>query len=119
MVVTFEDVEHGLNYQKEIGFEWPLVVDKELELYEYYGIGKAGFWHVWGPSTWRVYFSEMLKGNMPKPAKGDIYQRGGDVLLDPQGMVRLHHVSKGPGDRPSVKKILELVQKNNESLGNS
>ncbi|HSH13152.1 MAG TPA: SelL-related redox protein, partial [Desulfurivibrionaceae bacterium] len=38
-----------------------------------------------------------------------IHQRGGDVLIDPNGMVRLHHIGKGPADRPRVEDILRLV----------
>ncbi len=69
----------------------------------------ASFWDVWGPRTWIAYFREMRKGSKPHKSDGDIYQRGGDVLIDPTGIVRLHHVGEGPADRPAVDKILELV----------
>jgi len=111
LVVTFEDEEYALNYQRETDLDWPVVVDKSRELYNYYGMNKAGFWDLWGLSTWLVYFREMLKGNMPKAANDDIHQRGGDVLIDPEGMVRLHHVSRGPADRPKINRVLQIVEK--------
>ena len=44
-----------------------------------------------------------------KDQKADIMQRGGDVLIDPNGIVRMHHVGKGPADRPGVEMILKIV----------
>lgn len=110
-VVTFEQEEHALNYRQETDLGWPLVVDSSRELYRYYGMEKAGFWDLWGPATWRVYLREILKGNRPRPANDDIYQRGGDVLINPEGMVRLHHIAKGPADRPRIDDILEIVER--------
>lgn len=113
VIVTFEDAENALNYQGEAHLEWPVAVDSSRELYNYYGLTKAGFWDLWGFSTWRVYIREMLKGNMPRPARNDIHQRGGDVLINPQGMVKLHHISKGPADRPKIDDVLQLVENEN------
>jgi alkyl hydroperoxide reductase subunit AhpC len=111
LVVSFEDEEHALNYQKETALEWPMVVDKQLELYSYYGLTRAGFRDLWGFATWKVYLREILKGNLPKSAKGDVHQRGGDVLIDPQGIVRLHLIGKGPADRPAIDEVLRIVEK--------
>ena len=33
-------------------------------------------------------------------------QQGGNVLIDPGGIVRCHHIGRGPADRPSVRVIL-------------
>jgi hypothetical protein len=74
-----------------------------------YGMLTASFWDVWGFKTWLVYFKELLKGNKPMKSEGDIYQRGGDVIIDPEGVVRLHHIGEGPADRPSVEQILTVV----------
>ncbi len=110
VVVTFEQEEHAHNYRQETELDWPLVVDTHRKLYHYYGMVKAGFWDLWGPATWAVYFKEILKGNFPRRAKGDIQQRGGNVLIDPTGMVRLHHIGKGPADRPDIKDIMQIVE---------
>jgi hypothetical protein len=34
----------------------------------------------------------------------------GDVLIDPEGIVRVHHVGTGPADRPSVSSLPEIVR---------
>lgn len=115
LVITFEEEEHALNYQKEVQLGWPVVVDRTKKLYDYYGMAEAGFWDLWGFATWKAYFREILRGNMPRRSLGDIHQRGGDVLIDPEGKVRLHHISKGPADRPAIEGILSIVEQENQS----
>jgi len=111
VVVTFEIGSPARAYVMETGLSWPLLVDGDRSLYRAYGMLKAGFWDIWGPSTWRVYLKELLRGNLPKKSSGDIHQRGGDILIDPGGIVRIHHIGKGPSDRPAVADILRLVDK--------
>ena len=41
---------------------------------------------------------------------GDNYQRGGDVLIDPDGIVRLHYVGDGPANRPSLDTIFQILE---------
>ena len=105
-VVTFENDFFARQYLAETALAWPLLIDGERELYRGYGMLAASFWDLWGPATWRAYLREMLRGRRPQPAHGDISQRGGDVLIDPAGIVRLHHVGSGPADRPTVAALL-------------
>jgi len=44
-----------------------------------------------------------------RKSEGDISQRGGDVLIDPDGIVSLHHIGVGPSDRPAVESILKRI----------
>ena len=71
----------------------------------------ASFWDLWGPKTWWVYSREILKGAELRKSEGDIYQRGGDVLIDPNGIVALHHVGAGPADRPPVERMLQRIDR--------
>lgn len=96
-------------YIEETGLCWPLLIDEDRALYHAYGMLEAGFLDIWGPSTWRVYLQELLRGKLPKKTGGDIHQRGGDVLIDPGAIVRKHHIGTGPADRPSVDDILQVV----------
>ncbi len=110
-VVTFSHDFMARAYVEDTGLAWPLLLDEDRQLYRSYGMLSASFWDLWGPSSWIAYGREIMKGNMPKPPAGDVYQRGGDVLIDPDGIVRLHHVGSGPADRPSVESILALIRK--------
>jgi hypothetical protein len=109
VVITFENDFFARSYSNETSLDWPLLVDGNRELYRGYGMLHASFMDVWGPASWKVYLRELLNGHLPKPAHDDIYQRGGDVLVDPCGIVRLHHVGSGPADRPGVEEILGHV----------
>ena len=109
-VVTFAHDYFARQYVAETGLAWPLLIDADRVVYSAYGMLAASFWDVWGPATWRAYFRALRRGERPPPSAGDIYQRGGDVLIDPAGIVRLHHVGKGPADRPPVEAILEKIR---------
>lgn len=110
MVVTFEDGPMARLYAAETELDWPLLVDEDRSLYRAFGMGRGTWWDVWGPSTWWAYLREASRGRLPGASTGDPDQLGGDVVLDPDGQVRLHHVGRGPADRPSVGRLLDLVR---------
>lgn len=109
IVVTFENGYFARRYVKETSLSWPLLVDESREMFRNYGMLSASFWDIWGPKTWKVYLREMIKGKRLVKSEGDIYQRGGDVLIDPTGIVRLHHIGEGPADRPTVEMIMHKI----------
>lgn len=110
-VVTFEAGFLARQYVEDSGLAWPLLIDEKRELYRGYGMHAASFWDIWGPKTWWAYLKAVLHGQKLQQSQGDISQRGGDVLIDPEGFVRLHHVGEGPADRPSLALILERVRR--------
>jgi hypothetical protein len=110
-VITFEADFFARQYVAESGLAWPLLIDARRELYQGYGMLSATWWDIWGPATWWAYLRELRHGRLPqKPTSDDVYQRGGDVLIDPQGDVRLHHVGAGPADRPKIADIMRLLK---------
>ncbi len=94
-------------YVEDTKLEWPLLVDETRELYRGYGMLTASFWDIWGPRTLAAYGRALLRGEKSKQSDGDVSQRGGNVLIDSQGRVVLHHVGNGPADRPSVHDLLQ------------
>jgi peroxiredoxin len=109
VVVSFEAGFLARGYVEETSLAWPLLVDDTRETYRNYGMLTASFWDVWGPKTLWVYLKEILKGRKLKKSEGDVYQRGGDVLIDPGGTVRLHYVGASPADRPTVEALLDRI----------
>ena len=109
-VVTFENDFFARQYVAETGLTWPLLIDGHREAYRGYGMLTASFGDVWGVKTWWAYLKALLQGQTLRKSAGDVYQRGGDVLIDPAGIVRLHHVGDGPADRPAVEAILRRVE---------
>ena len=106
LVVTFESREAAREYVAETGLVWPLLVDTERALYGAYGMGQARWRHLWGFATMRAYWREARRGRFPRVPRADTGQQGGNVLIDPAGIVRLHHVGLGPADRPSIEDVL-------------
>lgn len=109
-VVTFEADFMARTYVEDTGLAWPLLIDFERKLYRGYDMLQASFWDVWGPKTWFAYAKELLRGAKLTKSDADLNQRGGDVLIDPGGIVRVHHVGDGPADRPPVDSLLESVR---------
>ena len=106
LAVTFEGAEAARAYVAETGLPWPLLVDTERRLYRAYGMGKARLRHLFGPATLRAYWREALLGRFPRLPRADTVQQGGNVLIDPAGLVRFHHVGRGPADRPPIARLL-------------
>lgn len=108
-VVTFDNDYFARYYVASTGLAWPLLVDAERTLYRGYGMLQASFWDIWGLPTWVAAVKALLRGTKPQRPGRDIYQRGGDVLIDPAGIVRFHHVGRGPANRPAVETLLAAV----------
>ena len=106
LAVTFEDADAARDYVTETGLRWPLLVDAERRLYRAYEMRKARLRHLWGAATFRAYWREARQGRFPRLPRADTAQQGGDVLIDPAGLVRFHHVGRGPADRPPVARLL-------------
>lgn len=106
LAVTFEGADAARAYVAETGWPWPLLVDTERRLYRAYEMRKARLRHLWGAATFRAYWREARLGRFPRLPRADTAQQGGDVLIDPAGLVRFHHVGRGPGDRPPVARLL-------------
>ena len=108
LAVTFEGADAARAYVAETGLRWPLLVDAERRLYRAYEMRKARLRHLLGAATFRAYWREALLGQFPRLPRADTAQQGGDVLIDPAGLVRFHHVGRSPADRPPVARLLAV-----------
>lgn len=109
LVVTFQGGPLAEAYAGSSEVSWPVALDETLSLYHAYGMERGRWWDIWGPSTLWVYAKLMLRGRRAQADQGDPRQLGGDVLIDPDGIVRMHHVGIGPADRPPLKSILDRI----------
>lgn len=110
VVVTFESSAIAQNYAREIAFPWPIVRDETRELYRAYDMDRGSNWAVYGPQSWWGYIKLLLSGRKLRLPTDDVHQLGGDVLIDPAGIVRVHHVGRTPIDRPTVESLLSVVR---------
>ena len=110
VVVTFEVGSAAQAYVRDTNLSWPMIVDETRALYSAYGMERGSWWKIYGPGPWWVYAKLLLKGRRLRRPRGNFDQLGGDVLIDPEGIVRLHHVGSGPADRPSVRTIIDVIR---------
>ena len=108
-VVTFDIGPMAMAYARDTELSWPLLVDHDRSLYEAYRMARGTWWNVYGPPAIGIYLRLLLRGRALKPAGSDVHQLGGDVLIDPTGIVRIHHVGRGPADRPQVSTLLKPI----------
>lgn len=114
-VVTFDADFMAIAYLNEIGLPWPLLLDSQQSLYRDYGMAQGSWWSLYGvPSIWK-YLKLIGSGRWPGRPGKDWSQLGGDVLIDPQGIVRFHYVSTGPHDRPAVESLMAVVESKHRS----
>jgi hypothetical protein len=53
----------------------------------------------------------LLREGLPRKdyGKEDIYQSGGDFLIDHDGRILFAHRSRDPADRPSAERLLQVI----------
>ena len=110
LVVTFESDSVARKYVAETNLPWPLVIDTERSLYQAYGMASAHSRDLYGPRVVWLYLKLIFRGGRVRLPTGDTRQLGGDVIVDPQGIVRFHHVAEGPAGRPAIESLLAVIR---------
>ena len=112
LLVSFGPIQQIEGFRQRLGLPFPVAADPERRAYQAYGVEKASFLQVWSPRVVWKYLTLVLRGKKPqtKNQEEDVYQLGGDFLVDAQGRILFAHVSKGPVDRPAVFDILNALE---------
>lgn len=71
---------------------------------------RGRWWDLWGPATLWAYAKLIVSGRRLQNSQADVSQLGGNVLVDPDGIVRLHQVGSEPADRPTISSIIAVVE---------
>lgn len=111
LAITFGQADQASSVARSAGFHVPLLVDSSRSLYHAYGMFRGRWQDILGPAAWWAYGRALARGHRPRSATDDIRQLGGDVLIDPTGIVRLVHVGRGPADRPSVDELVRVLRR--------
>lgn len=109
-VVTFEMNVIAENYVRSTGWEWSFLVDERSTLYRAYGMERGKWWDLSGPAVIWKYFQLFAKGRTLKKVTGDVKQLGGNVIIDPDGILRYIYVGRGPADRPEPEELIKVVE---------
>lgn len=113
LVVSFGGVAGARLWLQQTGCTFDMLLDPQRKVYRSFGLGSS--------YTKVMRFGCLLQygeygavdrdfPDVPPHLLEDIYQMGGDFLLDEAGNVLLSHRPKNPLDRPTVQLILQAAE---------
>ena len=93
-----------------LGLTALLLADPTWSTYRAWAFPRGSFRDIWlSPRTIRTYLGLAARGYRPRRPEQDVYQLGGDVLIDARGLVAWIHRSRHPADRPPIDELLRRV----------
>ncbi|KAM3594901.1 uncharacterized protein V6R79_015540 [Siganus canaliculatus] len=112
VVVSFGCQEGASHWLQETDCGYDMLLDPDRKLYAAFGLG-ASLKKVLNFSNMLLY-AEYVAADMEFPRglpsiQDDMFQLGGNFLLDEHGRVLFSHCCQSPIDRPSVKDILSAA----------
>ncbi len=114
---TFENLERARIFAQGKRLSIPLILDPKREVYDFYGLKKGSFRQIWTPAGIARFFRAFFQRDFFQKELGpsdDIYQLGGDVLLDSKGRCHWIWRSANPEDRPRISQIMEVIENLNK-----
>ena len=112
IVISFAEPERLAQYEAQ--HQWPFVMlaDPKRTAYDAFALKRLSWLQVFSPATVKLYWRLLREGKKREDyGKDDIYQSGGDFLIDRDGNVLFSHRSQDPADRPTAKKLLEIIDR--------
>ena len=89
-----------------------MLADPERRAYQAFALKRLSWFQVFSPAALRLYWKLLRGGMKPEHYDGDdIYQSGGDFLIDGNGNILFAHRSQDPADRPSAVKLLQAIDR--------
>ena len=96
---------------KNLDVTFPILLDREKETYRSWGMGRASvFQAMLSPKLNVRYAKLLLKGEKFLGFAPDMFQLGGDFVVDGQGSIELAHVMRDNGDRASINELVEAIR---------
>ena len=96
---------------KGLDVTFPILLDREKKAYDVWGMGRASvFQAMFSPKLNVRYAKLLLKGEKFLGFAPDMFQLGGDFVVDRSGKIGFAHLMRDNGDRPGVDKLIEAVR---------
>jgi peroxiredoxin len=114
--VSFAEPAVLFDYQKR--HQWPflMLADPKRIAYGKFALKRLSLFHVFSPATLKLYLKLFRLGLAREDyGKEDIYQAGGDFLLDRAGNILFAYRSQNPADRPSAERLLREIDRMSSS----
>lgn len=87
---------------------FPVVTDPHREGYKFFNLGRVGVLHFLRPRILLNFLKLLVRGEKVRRLTGteDVFQLGGDFLIDRNRRILVAYPSRDATDRPSVETIL-------------
>jgi peroxiredoxin len=112
VVISFADPATLVHYQNHHQWPFTMLADPQRKAYQAFALKRLSWRNVFSISTLKLYF-RLIRQGMKRAdyGKEDIYQAGGDFLLDREGNIVFAHRSQDPSDRPSAAQLLSVIDR--------
>ena len=111
-VIAFAEPAKLAAYQEHHQWPFMMLADRERRAYQAFALRRLSWFQVFSPATLKLYWKLLRGGMKPEHYEGDdIYQSGGDFLIDGNGNILFAHRSQDPADRPSAVKLLQAIDR--------
>jgi peroxiredoxin len=91
------------------GIPFPIVTDPHREGYKFFNLGRVSVWHFFRPRILFNFIKLLFRGEKIRrlTRTEDVFQLGGDFLIDRERTILHAYPSRDATDRPSVEAILK------------
>jgi len=113
VVISFAEPRRLAPYEAQ--HQWPFVMlaDPKRTAYDAFALKRLSWFQVFSPATLKLYWRLLREGKKREDyGKDDIYQSGGDFLIDRDGNLLFAHRSRAPADRPTAATLLQIIDRN-------
>ena len=112
VVIGFSQPAMLVRYQEQYQWPFPILADPERKVYRAFALERLAWQRVFSLATLKLYLKLFRKGLVRQDyGKEDVYQAGGDFLLDREGNILFAHRGENPTDRPSVATLLKAIDR--------
>lgn len=96
---------------KGLSVPFRLLLDQDKKSYKAWGLGRTGLTGAMlSPElNWR-YLKLLLKGERFLGFAPDMFQLGGDFVIDKEGKIVFAHRMRNNGDRPDIEQLLKALK---------
>ena len=117
VIVSFAKPAKLASYLEYHHWPFTILADPERAAYAAFALKRMSWWRVFSPATLKLYLKLLGKGLQRQDyGKEDIYQSGGDFVLDRDGNILFAHRSEDPADRPSLGSLLMAIDRSAAAL---
>ncbi|NBR05385.1 MAG: hypothetical protein EBT92_06405 [Planctomycetes bacterium] len=112
VAVTFSTPSEALKLSQELKLPFPLVSDPQKEVYKVFELGSAKLKDFLSLNVLWKFLGRIFTGWFPSLgySKDDLFQLGGDFVVNAKGEVVYEFKSSSPADRPGIPFLLEQLQ---------